>query len=60
MLGNLFRESGVVKQLAEGNMAVEYEADLTQGWGKTLNADSFRDVISENSQSLPPVISILT
>lgn len=33
---------GVVKQLAEGNMAVEYEADLTQGWGKTLNADSFQ------------------
>ncbi|MDE7185829.1 MAG: hypothetical protein K2O40_15500, partial [Lachnospiraceae bacterium] len=33
---------GLVKELAEGNMAVEYEADLTKGWETTLNADSFQ------------------
>jgi len=33
---------GKVKQLAEGNMAVEYNADFTKGWEQPLNADSFQ------------------
>jgi mannan endo-1,4-beta-mannosidase len=33
---------GTVKQLAEGNMAVEYNADFTKGWEEPLNADSFQ------------------
>ena len=33
---------GKVKQLAEGNMAVEYNADFTKGWEEPLNADSFQ------------------
>ena len=33
---------GTVKQLAEGNMAVEYNVDFTKGWEEPLNADSFQ------------------